>query len=215
MIFDPVAVDIRDAAASVNDRLKKLITPQDDEDFATDQNTPPADSLTMSTKRKVTSMSSSPQLQVTGYTSSSTPTPSTLTPSPSHSTTTTARESQDTTKTPLKSDSPKIGRSVTKLGNQSPNTSQKSDSGVSGTKSREGQGEGEAEMKEKKNSEEIGSELREPRLHLLAVLGVLIPHMKYTLPETRIETLRWLMWLHQQLPKRVREGGWREGGRRC
>ena len=44
---------------------------------------------------------------------------------------------------------------------------------------------------------------KEPRLHLLAVLGVLIPHMKYTLPETRMETLRWLMWLHQQLPKRV------------
>ena len=44
-----------------------------------------------------------------------------------------------------------------------------------------------------------------PKLHLLSVLGVLIPHMKYTQQETRMESLRWLMWLHQQLPKRVRE----------
>ena len=42
-----------------------------------------------------------------------------------------------------------------------------------------------------------------PKLHLLSLLGVLIPHMKYTQEETRMESLRWLMWLHQQLPKRV------------
>ena len=45
-----------------------------------------------------------------------------------------------------------------------------------------------------------------PKLRLLSVLGVLIPHMKYTQQETRMESLRWLMWLHQQLPKRVRKG---------
>ena len=45
--------------------------------------------------------------------------------------------------------------------------------------------------------------LESPKLHLLSVLGVLIPHMKYTQQETRMESLRWLMWLHQQLPKRV------------
>lgn len=42
-----------------------------------------------------------------------------------------------------------------------------------------------------------------PRLHLLSVLGVLIPHTKFTQQETRLETLRWIMWLHQQLPRRV------------
>ena len=42
-----------------------------------------------------------------------------------------------------------------------------------------------------------------PKLHLLSVLGVLIPHTKYAQQESRLESLRWLMWLHQQLPKRV------------
>ena len=42
-----------------------------------------------------------------------------------------------------------------------------------------------------------------PKLHLLSVLGVLIPHTKYSQQESRMESLRWLMWLHQQLPKRV------------
>lgn len=44
-----------------------------------------------------------------------------------------------------------------------------------------------------------------PKLHLLSVLGVLIPHTKYSQQESRMESLRWLMWLHQQLPKRVSE----------
>lgn len=198
---------------SVNDRLKKLITHEDDEDFDTDRNTPAVDSLTLSTRRKVLSVSPNHQSQVTGHTSS-TPMSSTLTPSPSHPTGTTARETQDTSK---KLDSPKMGRTVAKPGGQSPNTSRKSDPNVSGVKSREGEvgrGGGEKEevvRKEKKSGEMIGSELREPRLHLLAVLGVLVPHMKFTLPETRIETLRWVMWLHQQLPKRVRERGRGEG----
>lgn len=217
-----MAVDIRDAAVSVNDRLKKLIIPEDDEDFDTDKNTPPIDSLTLSTRRKVLSVSPGPQSQVTGH-SSSTPTPSTLTPSPSHPTSTTARETQDTTKksdSPKmgRTDSPKMGRTVAKPGSQSPNTFRKSDPNVSGVKSREvevGRGGGEkGEMvRKEKSGEVIGSELREPRLHLLAVLGVIVPHMKFTLPETRIETLRWVMWLHQQLPKRVREKG-RRGLRR-
>jgi vacuole morphology and inheritance protein 14 len=38
---------------------------------------------------------------------------------------------------------------------------------------------------------------------LLTVLGVLVPHMRFTEQETRLETLRWLLWLHQQLPKRI------------
>ena len=42
-----------------------------------------------------------------------------------------------------------------------------------------------------------------PKVHLLPVLAALINHMKYTHQETRMETLRWLIWLQQQLPKRV------------
>ena len=38
---------------------------------------------------------------------------------------------------------------------------------------------------------------------LLNVLGVLVDHMKFTEQETRLETLRWLLWLHKMLPKRV------------
>lgn len=41
------------------------------------------------------------------------------------------------------------------------------------------------------------------KFSLLTVLGVLIPHMRFTEQETRLETLRWLLWLHQKLPKRV------------
>ena len=41
------------------------------------------------------------------------------------------------------------------------------------------------------------------QLSLLNVLGVLIAHMKFTEQETRLETLRWLLWLHKMLPKRV------------
>ena len=41
------------------------------------------------------------------------------------------------------------------------------------------------------------------KFSLLTVLGVLIPHMRFTEQETRLETLRWLLWLHQKLPRRV------------
>ena len=199
--------DIRDTAVSVNDRLKKLIIPQDDEDYATDKNATMADPMTLSMPQNAVSVSSSPQSQLTGHVSS-TPTPVTVTSS--HSTGTTGKETQDATKTTLKSDSPKMGRAspkagrtVTKPVSQSPNMTRKSGSSISGAKEGEG---GEVEREEKESrKEEVGSGLREPRLHLLAVLGVLIPHMKYTLTETRMETLRWLMWLHQQLPKRVSE----------
>ena len=40
-----------------------------------------------------------------------------------------------------------------------------------------------------------------PKLHLLPVLAVLLN--KTVQQETRLESLRWLLWLHQQLPKRV------------
>ena len=196
------AVDIRDVAVSVNDRLKKLIIPQDDEDYATDLNASSADSPTLPSRRSI----------------ASTPSPSPSHPTTSTTTTTTGtspgRETQDntaTTKTSLKpSDSskqgqgsPKMGRTVTKPVSQSTNATPKSDSPVTGIKEEEGE---EAGKEKEGGEEEIGAGRLEPRFHLLAVLGVLIPHMKYTLPETRMETLRWLMWLHQQLPKRVRVG---------
>lgn len=41
------------------------------------------------------------------------------------------------------------------------------------------------------------------QLSLLNVLGILVAHMKFTEQETRLETLRWLLWLHKMLPKRV------------
>ena len=40
-----------------------------------------------------------------------------------------------------------------------------------------------------------------PKLHLLPVLAVLLN--KTAQQETRLESLRWLLWLHQQIPKRV------------
>ena len=41
------------------------------------------------------------------------------------------------------------------------------------------------------------------RLNLLAVTAVLLAHTKFTATETRLETLQWLLWLHERLPKRV------------
>ena len=99
-----------------------------------------------------------------------------------------------------------MGRPIGKQAGQSPVLSRKSDTDTDSLGGREKGGEGKGE-------EGGAPPQTEPRLHLLAVLGVLIPHMKFTLPETRMETLRWLMWLHQQLPKRVRRSlGVGEGG---
>ena len=204
-----VLTDIRDVAVSVNERLKKLITPEDDEDFLTDQTaSTTADTLHTPSQRRggvppptttITPSPNSQQSQVTsGQAGSTAPLttsiPAPLSSSPSHTSQTTAPETPDTSK---QTESPKLGRPIGKQGGQSPSMSRKSDTDQEGVVGREKAGEG--------NGEEGGGgpQLPEPRLHLLAVLGVLIPHMKFTLPETRMETLRWLMWLHQQLPKRV------------
>ncbi len=45
--------------------------------------------------------------------------------------------------------------------------------------------------------------LATPTFHLLPVLGVLVAHMRDTHHETKMETLRWIMWLEQHIPKRV------------
>ena len=169
--------DIREAAVAVNDRLKKLIIPEDDEDFLTDQNDSTAESA--HTQTTLPHSASTPPSQPTGHTGSSTSAPLPQPPS--------ARD--HTAQTGTKQTSPKQSAST------SPNADSTSASGTLKETSKEGG--------EKEKEEELMVERKEPRLHLLAVLGVLIPHMKFTLTETRMETLRWVIWLHQQLPKRV------------
>lgn len=55
----------------------------------------------------------------------------------------------------------------------------------------------------KEKQPELVLEKEQPKFHLLSVFAVLIPQMRFTHQETRKETLRWVMWLHQNLPKRV------------
>ena len=38
-------------------------------------------------------------------------------------------------------------------------------------------------------------------LNMVAVLEVLLTHMDHRAQDTRIETLQWLLWLHQQVPR--------------
>ena len=40
-------------------------------------------------------------------------------------------------------------------------------------------------------------------LIMVAVLEVLLKHMDHRAQDTRIETLHWLLWLHQQVPRRT------------
>ena len=194
---------------AVNDRLKKLIIPEDDEDFITDKTASSKESSSPIMHHKGQGSSSSPQSQHKGQSATSTA-PVTTTPSPS-----TGTETVNTAQNVLKPESHQTGRTSPKQDAQSGKTSPKT--GPSTTNSQpkediEGEREGGEEVGIK---EEVGVARGGARLNLLAVLAVLVPHMKYTQPETRMETLRWLMWLHQQLPKRVREGGEgeREGGR--
>ena len=160
--------DIRDVAIAANDRLKKLILPEDDKDQLTDM---------IDQGRRDASPGSSPNLsprfprkvfdsQQTGQSSTLLVVPGQSSPPKTNSATATpvtAAAGQTTTAQPSSDDNPEGDDQECSL---------------------------------------VGREA--PRLHLLAVLGVLIPHMKFTLQETRLETLRWFMWLHQQLPKRVR-----------
>ena len=139
----------------VNDRLKKLILPEDDEDEATDLATGEGTSLT---KTSQSSPRLSPKLDAASHSASA---------------------STETSTASSKNGLP----------------SSRSPSELHPSSSVELSGTGGINRK---------ISIREPpKLHLLAVLGVLIPHTKYTLQETRLETLQWLMWLHRQLPKRV------------
>lgn len=162
--------DIRDVALVVNDRLKKLILPEDDEDQIMDT----VASLTVEGGFQTSGAKlgqSSPKL------------------SPKSAAVSTSTGSSATTSTEANAVSSKTGQSSPKSGRSSPtNTLEPPPSGPSSTGS---------------SSHKVSSTQEPPKLHLLGVLGVLISHMKFTLQETRTETLRWLMWLHQQLPKRV------------
>lgn len=61
------------------------------------------------------------------------------------------------------------------------------------------------------NSDDTGSSDHEkkdvkddsPPLNMVAVLEVLLKHTNHRAQDTRIETLNWLLWLHQQVPKRT------------
>ena len=151
----PPPPDIREAAVEVNDRLKKLILPEDDKDALTD------------TEDKAKGEDTCPSLT-----------------------------------RPKCPPSPQIvapmnlvhARGGSVGGGGSPKSSPKTSPKMAASASAEvssSTGEG----KEREGEP--------PKFHLLSVLAVLIPHMKFTQQETRKETLRWIMWLHRQLPKRV------------
>ena len=147
--------DIRNVSLEVNDRLKRLILPEDDEDEATDLATGEGTSLT---KTSQSSPRLSPKLDAASHSASASTETSTA--------------------------SSKNGLPSSRLPSELHPSSSVELSGTGGINRK--------------------ISIREPpKLHLLAVLGVLIPHTKYTLQETRLETLQWLMWLHRQLPKRV------------
>lgn len=195
---------------AVNDRLKKLIIPEDDEDFITDKIASSKESSSPLMHHKVQGSSSSPQSQHKGQSATSTA-PVTATPSPSTNTTTpspsTGTEATSTAQTVLKPESHQTGRTSPKQDAHSDKMSPKTGPSTTSSQPKE-EVKGEKEGGEEAGiEEEVGVVRGGAKLNLLAVLAVLVPHMKYTQPETRMETLRWLMWLHQQLPKRVREGG--------
>ena len=124
---------IREVALAVNERLKKLIIPEDDKDSLTDEQ----DQLTPIT----------PARTLQQLSAAARPQPANISP-----------------------------RSAPKSGHED-----------------EGEGAHQA-------SSTIA--LKEPpKLHLLPVLAVLLN--KTGQQETRLESLRWLLWLHQQIPKRV------------
>lgn len=138
MAYEGEKASIKEVALGVNERLKKLIIPEDDRDSLTDE----LDQL----KENVV-------------------------------TTTPARSLQQL--------SPVVARPQPV--NMSPRLAPKASH------------EDEGESVHQANS---AASLKEPpKLHLLPVLAVLLN--KTVQQETRLESLRWLLWLHQQLPKRI------------
>ncbi|KAL5466838.1 hypothetical protein EMCRGX_G030989 [Ephydatia muelleri] len=133
MSYEGEKASIREVALAVNERLKKLIIPEDDKDSLTDEQ----DQLTPIT----------PARTLQQLSAAARPQPANISP-----------------------------RSAPKSGHED-----------------EGEGAHQA-------SSTIA--LKEPpKLHLLPVLAVLLN--KTGQQETRLESLRWLLWLHQQIPKRI------------
>lgn len=195
---DLLTVDIRDVAFEVNDRLKNLIQPEDDDDITTDaeDRVQGANSPRFS-PRTTRKGAETPSAGVGGPAKTSpklapklSPKVATKMPKPAQPSTTAtgvaASSSDPTTNASMDAASSQTSQLSPKTGQSSPKTGQK-----------------EANVPTPKVITPIVS-TETPKIRLLSVLGVLIPHMKYTQQETRMESLRWLMWLHQQLPKRVR-----------
>ncbi len=204
LIPDLCAPDIRDIAHQVNDRLKKLILPEDDEDTVTDAADQSRESTPLLGRKAIPTgqagqtgpLGASPQRVPAGpggkvshklgtvRTSSPNPPPLPITNGPVTSQTTSETgQTRDTS-------SPTVAATQT----PQPQESVPSHSGA--TESSDG-GAGAEEVSKLPTKQTV------PKLHLLTVVGVLIRHMKYTQQETRMETLRWVIWLHEQLPKRV------------
>ena len=189
---DLLTIDIRDVAFEVNDRLKNLIQPEDDDDITTDTE----DRVQgVNTPRFTTRKAESPSAGAGSLAKTSpklapklSPKVAAKMPKPVQSSATVAgvaSSSNPTSNAATDAASGQTSQLSPKTGQSSPKTGQK-----------------EANVPTSKVILIVSTET--PKLRLLSVLGVLIPHMKYTQQETRMESLRWLMWLHQQLPKRVR-----------
>lgn len=176
----------------VNERIKKLILPEDDLDTVTDQEDKESKQDVVPSFHEPNKPMVSPHVH-------------TVPPAATRSTGQTSQTSQTSRSS--------SGQTAKSSGQTSPQLSPKMDraaaaatsggavesnsSATSGGGGSPGGGGGEP-------AKESRLEKEAPKFHLLSVLGVLIPHMKFSQQETRKETLRWIIWLHQQLPKRVR-----------
>ena len=172
--------DIKTAAFEVNDRLKKLIQSVDDEDTTTDGEDKTRTSATEQRPQKTTPTQPSTSQAMMAK----------LTPqmSPKHSPRSNATQADTKTSPPSSQTSPP---SSTTEG-----ASPKQDS----ASPKEPSEQTSSESPPPTNKEVAAA----PRFHLLPVLGTLINYMKNPHHETRMETLRWIMWLQQRIPKRVR-----------
>lgn len=177
--------DIRDVAFEVNDRLKTLILPADDKDETTDLEDKSAVPTPRTTPR--TTPQSSPQIQRKDKMVQPTQAggkQQQQQQQPSSTKTLAVKQATEQSSSPLPTYSATTDQT----------TSPKTGQGIT-------ESQGTSDSENTKSKLLVFKEI--PKLRLLPVLGVLIDHMKFTHEETRMETLRWMMWLHQQLPKRV------------
>uniref|UniRef100_A0A1X7SNC0 Uncharacterized protein n=1 Tax=Amphimedon queenslandica TaxID=400682 RepID=A0A1X7SNC0_AMPQE len=164
--------DIRRVASNVNRKLKELILPTDDDDTNTD----------LTDQIQVNLMTGSPGINITP------------------------------TQSP-KSSPTRIRKQVVSGKTTSPKTSKTSTNVAPPTKVTPPTQTAppiQPTLPTQTGINEVGSNAEGPdtgevgvvKFSLLTVLGVLMPHMSFTEQETKLETLRWLLWLHDKLPKR-------------